>query len=146
MNAHKSTVATVVGFSSINPWTEVTEATFEAEVLKSNRPVLVDFATDWSFSSTMLGGALDELATELADCLKVACVKLDRNPNLGLWYGIRCIPTILCFVDGQERVGIFGTTSKEAILSQLEPIIRSLRAVEPASLGNEQLLSLQTVQ
>ena len=130
----------------MNPRTEVTEANFEAEVLKSNRPVLVDFATEWSFSSTMLDGALDELAVELADCLKVAYVKLDRNPNLGLWYGIRCIPTMLCFVEGEERVGIFGTTSKEVILSQLRPIIRSLRAAEPTSLSNEQLLSLRTVQ
>lgn len=130
----------------MKPRTEVTEANFEAEVLKSNRPVLVDFATEWSFSSTMLAGALDELAVELADCLKVAHVKLDRNPNLGLWYGIRCIPTMLCFVEGEERVGIFGTTSKEVILSQLGPIIRSLRAAEPTSLNNEQLLSLKTVQ
>jgi thioredoxin 1 len=130
----------------MKPWTEVTEANFEAEVLKSNRPVLVDFATEWSFSSTMLDGTLDELAVELADCLKVGYVKLDRNPNLGLWYGVRCIPTMLCFVEGEERVGIFGTTSKEVILSQLRPVISSLRAAEPTSLSNEQLLSLKTVQ
>jgi len=74
----------------------------------------------------MLGGALDEIAAEFADCLKVAYVKLDRNPNLGLWYGIRSLPTMLYFVDGEVRIGIFGTTSKEAILAQLKPAAQSL--------------------
>jgi thioredoxin len=102
---------------------EVTETNFETEVLKSNQPVLVGFATGWSLPSMMLEGVLEEIARESVDYLKVARVKLDHSPNLGLWYGIRCIPTMLCFVDGEERVGIFGATSKEAILSQLKPVI-----------------------
>lgn len=73
----------------------------------------------------MMNGALDEIATEYIDLLKVARVQLDRSPNLGLWYGIRCLPTILYFNDGEIRIGIFGTTSKEAILSQLRPMISS---------------------
>lgn len=109
----------------MNSTVEVTETNFETEVLKSNQPVLVGFATGWSLPSTTL---LEEIASELADCLKVARVKLDHSPNLGLWYGIRCIPTMLVFVDGEERVGIFGTTSKKAILSQLKPVISSRRA------------------
>src|SRR5207249_4122544 len=115
----------------MKPTVEVTETNFETEVLKSNQPVLVEFATGWSLPSMMLNGALDEIAAEFADRLKVATVKLDRNPNLGLWYGIRCIPTILYFVDGEERVGIFGTTSKEAILSQLKLVINSRHMPEP---------------
>jgi thioredoxin len=105
---------------------EIDEANFETEVLKSNQPVLVEFAPGWSFAPMMLGGALDEIAAEFADCLKVAYVKLDRNPNLGLWYGIRSLPTMLYFVDGEVRIGIFGTTSKEAILAQLKPAAQSL--------------------
>ena len=104
---------------------EVTEMDFETEVLKSNQPVLVEFAPGWSLPSMTLDGVLEEIAGESGDSLKVARVKLDRSPNLGLWYGIRCIPTMLCFVDGEERVGIFGTTSKEAILSQLKLVINS---------------------
>src|SRR5438132_7786428 len=111
----------------MKPTVEVTETNFETEVLKSNQPVLVEFAPGWSLPSMMLNGALDEIAAEFVDCLKVARVKLDLSPNLGLWYGIRCIPTILYFVDGEERVGIFGMTSKEAILSQLKPVISSQR-------------------
>ena len=110
---------------------EINEENFEAEVLKSNQPVLVEFATGWSLPSMMMNGAMDEIAAEFVDRLKVARVELDRSPNLGLWYGIRYLPTILYFVDGEERVGIFGSTSKEAILSQLKPIISSRRTPKP---------------
>jgi thioredoxin 1 len=110
----------------MNPTIKINEANFEAEVLKSSQPVLVEFATGWSLPSMMMNGAMDEIAAEFVDCLKVARVELDRSPNLGLWYGIRCLPTILYFVDGEVRIGIFGTTSKEAILAQLKPATRSL--------------------
>jgi len=73
----------------------------------------------------MLDGAMSEIASEFVDSLKVARVELDRNPNLGLWYGVRCLPTVLYFSDGEVRVGIFGTTNKEAILSQLRPVMNS---------------------
>jgi thioredoxin 1 len=115
---------------NVKPTIEIDEANFEMEVLRSSQPVLVEFATGWSLPSMMLDGALDEIATEFMDRLKVATVKLDRSPNLGLWYGIRCIPTMLYFVDGEVSIGIFGTTSKEAILSQLKPVISSRRAPE----------------
>jgi thioredoxin 1 len=109
----------------MKPTIDINEANFEIEVLKSSQPVLVEFATGWSLPSMMLGGTLDEIAVEFVDCLKVARVKLDRSPNLGLWYGIRCLPTMLCFVDGEERIGIFGTTSKEALLPQLKLVIKT---------------------
>jgi len=73
----------------------------------------------------MLDGAMSEIASEFVDSFKVARVELDRNPNLGLWYGVRCLPTVLYFSDGEVRVGIFGTTNKEAILSQLRPVMNS---------------------
>ena len=76
-----------------------------------------------------LDPVLEEIASKSIDWLKVARVKLDHSPNLGLWYGIRCIPTILRFVDGEERVGIFGTTSKEAIVSQLKLVISSQKSL-----------------
>ncbi len=107
----------------MRPIIEIDEANFETEVLKSSQPVLVEFATGWSLPSVMFDGAMDEISTELIEDLKLATVKLDRNPNLGLWYGIRCVPTVLYFVDGEVRNGIFGTASKETMLSQLRPII-----------------------
>ena len=116
----------------MRPIIEIDEANFETEVLKSSQPVLVEFSTGWSLPSMMLDGAMDEIATEF-DSLKVARVKLDHSPNLGLWYGVRCLPTILYFSDGEVRVGIFGTTNKEAILSQLRPVI-SLQRMADVSL------------
>src|ERR1700736_4694476 len=104
---------------------EINEENFEAEVLKSSQPVLVEFATGWSLPSMMTNVAMDEIAAEYVDCLKVARVELDRSPNLGLWYGIRSLPTILYFSDGEVRIGIFGNTNKEAILSQLRPMMNS---------------------
>ena len=111
---------------------EIDEANFETEVLKSSQPVLVEFATGWSLPSMMLDGAIDAIATEFVDSLKVARVKLDHSPNLGLWYGVRCLPTVLYFNDGEVRVGIFGTTNKDAILSQLRPVMNSQRVPEIA--------------
>jgi len=109
----------------MKPTIQINEENFEAEVLKSNQPVLVEFATGWSLPSMMLDGAMDEVAAEFVDRLKVGRVELDRSPNLGLWYGIRCLPTILYFSDGEVRIGIFGTTNKEAILSQVRPVMNS---------------------
>jgi len=111
----------------MKPTVDINEANFETEVLKSTKPVLVEFATGWSLPSMMLNGALEEISAEFIDVLKVARVQLDTSPNLGLWYGIRCLPTILYFSEGDVRLGIFGTTNKEAILSQLKPIV-SLQA------------------
>jgi thioredoxin len=116
----------------MKPTLEVTEANFETEVLKSSQPVLVEFATEWSLPSMMTNEAMEEIAAEFVDCLKVGRVLLDHSPNLGLWYGIRCLPTILYFSDGDVRVGIFGTTSKEAILSQLRAVMSSRRISEIA--------------
>ena len=107
---------------------EVTESNFETEVLRSEQPVLVGFASGWALPSMTAEEVLEEIAAESAS-LKVASVKLDHNPNLGLWYGIRRIPTILCFINGEERLGVFGVATKEAILSQLKPIIAPRAAV-----------------
>jgi thioredoxin 1 len=129
----------------MTPTVEVTETNFETEVLKSNQPVLVGFATGWSLPSMTLERVLQEIARESVDYLKVARVKLDHSPNLGLWYGIRCIPTMLCFIDGEERVGIFGTTSKEAILSQLKPVINWRCMPETGSRINRSLATKEEI-
>ena len=121
----------------MKPTIDINESNFEIEVLKSSQPVLVEFAPGWTLPSMTLDGVLDEIASESLNYLKVARVKLDRSPSLGLWYGIRCIPTILYFVDGEERVGIFGMTSKEAILSQLKLVISSQHGSGFASLGKD---------
>ena len=125
---------------------EINESNFETEVLRSSQPVLVEFVTGWSLPSMMLDGALDEIAAEFMDRLKVATVKLDRSPNLGLWYGIRCLPTILYFSDGEVRIGIFGTTNKEAILSQLKPVISSRHMPESNLINMTSSTSLNPIR
>jgi len=125
---------------------EINESNFETEVLRSSQPVLVEFVTGWSLPSMMLDGALDEIAAEFMDRLKVATVKLDRSPNLGLWYGIRCIPTMLYFVDGEVSIGIFGTTNKEAILSQLKPVISSRHMPESNLINMTSSTSLNPIR
>src|SRR5438270_1939881 len=91
---------------SMKPTMDLNEASFEVEVLKSKQPVLVKFATGWSLPSITTNGVMDEIAAEFVDCLKVVRVQLDRGPNLGLWYGIRCLPIILYFDEGEVRIGI----------------------------------------
>jgi len=72
---------------NMKPTIEINESNFEAEVLKSSQPVLVEFATGWSLPSMMLDGALDEIAAEFFDRLKVAHVQLDRSPTSGCGTG-----------------------------------------------------------
>jgi thioredoxin 1 len=122
---------------SMKPTIEINESNFENEVLKSTQPVLVEFATGWSLPSMMWNGALEEIGAQFDDLLKVARVQLDRSPNLGLWYGIRCLPTILYFSDGEARIGIFGMTNKDAILSQLKLVISPQRGPDFGSVGKD---------
>jgi thioredoxin 1 len=68
----------------MKPTIYIDESNFEIEVLKSSRPVLVEFATGWSLPSVMFDGSMDEIAAEFIEDLKVARVQLDRSPNLGL--------------------------------------------------------------
>ena len=114
---------------------EVTEASFETEVLKSDRPVLVAFDTGWSPPSTPWDEVVEGIAAETLDSIKVVRVTLDRSPRLGLWCGIRCIPTFLCFIDGEQRLGIFGTRDKDAIIAQLRPVISLHRLSLPRLIG-----------
>jgi thioredoxin 1 len=102
---------------------EVREANFELEVLRSKLPVLVAFLALWSRPCHIIGSVLDEVASACAGRAKVVKVNVDDNLDLGIWYEIQSIPTLLCFVDGKIGIRIVGTASKEAILSKLKPFI-----------------------
>ena len=101
---------------------EVTDGNFEAEVLKSAQPVLVDFWAEWCGPCKMLSGVLDEIAAEQAGRAKVAKVNVDENPVLAQRFGIRSIPTLLYFAGGEVRDQTIGLVSKKAIISRLEPL------------------------
>ena len=98
----------------------ITEATFEAEVLKSEQPVLVVFGTPWSRPCQVLDPILQELARDWAGKVKVVKVNADDSIDLSLWYDIQSIPTLLYFVDGKLRVQIVGTATKDAIIARLK--------------------------
>jgi len=104
----------------MKPTIEVNEANFEAEVLKSDRPVLVDFWAEWCGPCKMLAPVLDEIAAAQSNGVKVAKVNVDEVPALAARFGIRSIPTLLYFADGQLRHQTAGVVSKKTILSGLE--------------------------
>ncbi len=87
---------------------KVTDATFETEVLKASGPVVVDFWAEWCGPCRMLGPVLDEVAEELKGRVKVVKINIDDSPETPTRYGVRGIPTLMLFRDGQlvdTRVG-----------------------------------------
>ncbi len=101
---------------------EVSEATFEPEVLKSKLPVLVGFFAHWSQPCRVLQPVLDEIASNCVSNVKVVRVNADDNPDLSLWYEVQSIPTLLFFLDGEVRGKLVGTASREAILAKLQSL------------------------
>ena len=102
---------------------EINEGNFEAEVLKSAQPVLVDFWAEWCGPCKVLAPVLDEIATEQSDRVKVAKVNVDRHPALAARFGIQSIPTLLYFANGKARHQTVGVTGKQSILAKLEELV-----------------------
>ena len=101
---------------------KVSDATFEAEVLKSAEPVVVDFWAEWCGPCKMIAPLLDEIAREKADSVKVAKVNVDENQSLSIKYNIRAIPALLFFKNGQLRDQVTGVTSKQDLLNRINAL------------------------
>lgn len=93
----------------------VTDATFEAEVLKSSKPVLVDFWATWCGPCRMVAPVVEQIANEYSDRLEVAKLDVDENPDTAMRYGIMSIPTLMIFKDGKIAQRMVGYMPKEVM-------------------------------
>jgi len=97
----------------------VTDDTFEAEVLKSGKPVIVDFWAEWCGPCKMVSPVLEQIAAEHAETISVVKLNVDENPRTAQEYQILSLPTMSVFQDGQIKKSIIGAKPKAALLRDL---------------------------
>jgi thioredoxin 1 len=98
----------------------VSDSSFETDVLKASQPVLVDFWAEWCGPCKMIGPILEEIAGEMHDQLTIAKMNVDDNPMTPSKFGIRSIPTMILFKNGQPMATKIGALPKQALQSWLK--------------------------
>jgi thioredoxin 1 len=98
---------------------QTSKATFASDVLQASVPVVVDFWAEWCGPCKMLGPVLDEIATEKGDAVRVVKVNVDDEPDLAVEYGIRNIPALFFFKDGELKDKALGVQPKAEIVRRL---------------------------
>ncbi len=98
----------------------VTDDTFEEEVIRSSGPVLVDYWAEWCGPCKMIAPILEEIASEYTDKIKVAKLNIDDNPQTPPKYGIRGIPTLMLFKDGNVEATKVGALSKSQLTAFID--------------------------
>ncbi len=98
---------------------KVTDESFEADVLKADKPVLVDFWAEWCGPCKQIAPALDQISEEFAGEVTVAKVNIEESPSVPTRYGVRGIPTLMLFKDGQMASMKVGAMPKQKILEWL---------------------------
>ena len=99
---------------------KVTDESFEAEVVKASKPVVVDFWAEWCGPCKMIGPILEEISEEMSDKITIAKHNIDEEPNTPTKYGIRGIPTMLLFKDNELKATKVGATTKSDLKSWIE--------------------------
>ncbi|RPJ54865.1 MAG: thioredoxin [Dehalococcoidia bacterium] len=103
--------------------TQVTDASFDAQVLKCDIPILVDFWAEWCGPCRAIAPYLDEIVSEYANQIKIVKLDVDANPLIPATYGVLGLPTLILFKFGQPVERLTGTQTKGAILDKIAPYL-----------------------
>ncbi|MBI4336622.1 MAG: thioredoxin [Chloroflexi bacterium] len=101
----------------------VTDSTFEQEVVKAEKPVLVDFWAEWCYPCKMIAPIVEELSQEYDGKIKFAKLDVDSNPQISTQFGIRSIPTLLVFRGGKPVDQVVGAVPKAVLRRRLEAVL-----------------------
>ncbi len=102
---------------------EVTDDNFESEIVKSDIPVMVDFWAEWCGPCKMVGPVVEELSKEYAGKIKIGKMDVDKNPGTPAKFGIRSIPTLILFKDGEVAQTIVGAQPKSYLEEELKKVL-----------------------
>ena len=102
------------------PTVNVTDENFDTEVLKSDKPIIVDFWAEWCGPCKQIGPTLEEISDEMASEIIIAKHNIDNEPNTPSKYGVRGIPTMLLFKSGELKATKVGATTKSNIVSWIK--------------------------
>jgi thioredoxin 1 len=102
---------------------KVSEASFDADVLKSSEPVLVDFWAEWCGPCRAIAPSLEDMSKDMAGKVTIAKVNIDENPGIASKYQIRSIPTLMLFKDGKPVATRMGSLPKQALYQWVEQTI-----------------------
>lgn len=105
---------------------QITDITFDKEVLESNKLVLVDFWAAWCGPCKMVAPVIDEIANEYNEKVKVVKVNTDENPSTAASYGIRSIPTLLIFNNGHIVDTIIGAIPKSTVVNRIQECLKEI--------------------
>ncbi|MFD0916901.1 thioredoxin [Pseudahrensia aquimaris] len=94
---------------------KIDSANFESDVLNSDTPVVVDFWAEWCGPCKMIAPSLEEISNEMGDKVKIAKINMDENPDLAAQFGVRSIPTLLMFKDGEPTAIKVGAAPKNSL-------------------------------
>ena len=103
--------------------THISDESFEADVLGSGTPVLVDYWAEWCGPCLQIGPALEEIATEMDGQVTIAKLNIDDNPLTATKFGVRGIPTLMLFKDGQVAATKVGAVPKGKIVEWIESVL-----------------------
>ncbi len=102
---------------------KVTDTSFNDDVLKADHPVLVDFWAEWCGPCRAIAPALEDLAQEMTGRVSIAKINIDENPRIPSQYGVRAIPTLMIFKDGQVAATKLGAVTKTQLQQWVESVV-----------------------